>query len=100
MQICSAAASRWGRIGSSTAASADAKVCSSINPLFRCYAGSVAHGSTAWLTTEAIGQASHGGVRDTGLSRDLTQSGARNEPVKDRLEEVAPVQPGVDGEGL
>ena len=52
------------------------------------------------MSAEAVGQASYSGVRDTCLSRDLTQSGARNKAVKNRLEEVAPAQPVVDSEGL
>ena len=52
------------------------------------------------MSAKAVGQASYCGVRDACLSRDLTQSGARHKAVEDRLEEVAPAQPVVDGEGL
>jgi hypothetical protein len=52
------------------------------------------------MSAKAIGQTSYCGVRDTGLSRDLTKSGTGNQAMKDGLEKVASAEPVVDGEGL
>jgi hypothetical protein len=52
------------------------------------------------VSAEAVGQASHRGVRDTCLPSDLTKSRTGNEAVKDGLEEVSSAKPVVDGEGL
>jgi hypothetical protein len=52
------------------------------------------------MSAKAVRQTSYGGVRDTGLSRDLTKSGAGHQAVEDGLEEVASAEPVVDGEGL
>jgi hypothetical protein len=52
------------------------------------------------VSTHAIGQSSHCGVRDARLSSDLTKSRTRNETVEDGLEQVASAEPVVDGEGL
>ncbi|MDH3729002.1 MAG: hypothetical protein OER77_15835 [Myxococcales bacterium] len=52
------------------------------------------------MSAQAVSQASYRGVRDPFFSRDLTQPGARHKAVEDRLEEVTPAQPVVDGEGL
>ena len=52
------------------------------------------------MSAKAVSEAFHCRVGDTCLSRDLTKSGARNEAVKDGLEEVATAEPVVDGEGL
>jgi hypothetical protein len=52
------------------------------------------------MSAEPVGQAAYGGVRDACFSRNLTQTRARNQSVKNRFEEVAAAQPVVDGEGL
>jgi hypothetical protein len=52
------------------------------------------------MSAKAVREASHCGVGDACLSRDLTKSGAGNEAVEDGLEEVASAEPVVDGKGL
>ena len=68
--------------------------------LVRCLFGAHLFVKEETVPPQAVGQVSDSRMRDAGLSRDLTQSGARDESVEDRLEEVAAAQPVVGGEGL
>jgi hypothetical protein len=52
------------------------------------------------MTPEAVGEASDGGVRDAGLSGDLSQARARNESMEDGFEEVVSAKPIVARKGL